>query len=377
MVVTTCGCSSMARAPAFQAGYAGSIPVTRSMRAAILEEMGRPLAVADVADPEPGPGDVVVAVEACGICGSDLHASDNLPLSGLVMGHEFCGSIVATGPGVDQVREGDRVVGLSLVSCGQCQACREGRIRKCLAAQMIGIERPGAYAEFVALPQSAVLALPDHLDHRHGALAEPLAVARHAVHRAQVAPGDTVAVLGAGPVGLAVTSWLADLGAAQVVAIDPVAARRRAASAVGATASIDPTGLGSELADAVAEACGGAPQRVIECVGVPGLLEQSLAIAAVDATVAVTGVCMEPESITPLIPMVKELSVNFAFFYQYQDMVEAIGAMAAGRINVDAMVSDEVPLAELPERFEQLKSPGDDVKVLVRPRQESNLRPPD
>ena len=366
----------MARAPAFQAGYAGSIPVTRSMRAVVMESMGQPLVAVDLPDPTPNEGEVVVAVDACGICGSDLHAAVHLPLDGTVLGHEFCGTVVDPGRSSGTIATGSRVVGLSLVTCGECDACRSGRIRKCALASMVGFERPGAFAEFVTLPESSLLPLPEPLDHRHGALAEPLAVARRAVYRSAATPGSTVVVLGAGPVGLAATLWLAHLGAASIVVSDPVAARRDAAMRAGATATIDPTA--GDTAGAIAELCGGAPRHVIECVGIPGLLDQAIAVAGVDATVSVAGVCMEPETVTPILAMVKELDLRFSFFYTRQDMQAALDEMAAGRLDPTGLVTDEVGLDALPEKFRALLAPGGgpvDTKVLVRPRQDSNLRP--
>jgi (R,R)-butanediol dehydrogenase / meso-butanediol dehydrogenase / diacetyl reductase len=330
-----------------------------------MESMGRPLVVTEVPDPSPLPGEVVVRVDACGICGSDLHASDNIPFEGLVMGHEFCGTVVDTTEGSGAWRPGDRVVALSLATCGTCAACLDGRVRKCLTAQMLGLERPGAYADFVAMPGSALLALPDSLDHRHGALVEPLAVARHAVERCGVRPGENVAVLGAGPVGLAVALWLDHLGAGTIVVSDPAVTRRQAALHLGATATVDPTA--DDVAAAVADACGGAPQHVIECVGIPGLLQTATEVAAVDGVVTIAGVCMTPEQVTPLVAMVKELDVRFAFFYRRQDMDATLDEMAAGRLDPLGMVTAEISLADLPTRFEQLKTPTSDCKVLVRP----------
>src|SRR5690554_4729601 len=178
-----------------------------------MNEMGRPLELADVPDPAPGPGEVLLRVDACGICGSDLHASDQLPLADLVLGHEFCGTVAETGPGVTERRAGDRVVALSLPTRGKCVACATGRVGKCSEALMVGIEIPGAYAEYVVMPAHNLIAMPEALDHRHGALIEPLAVALHAVKRAAVSQGDNVVVLGAGPVGQAVLVWLDHLGA--------------------------------------------------------------------------------------------------------------------------------------------------------------------
>jgi (R,R)-butanediol dehydrogenase/meso-butanediol dehydrogenase/diacetyl reductase len=343
------------------------------MRAVALSGLGEPLTLGELPDPTPEPGEVVVAVDACGICGSDLHTAEHLPLPGLVMGHEFCGTVVETTPGAGHWRPGDRVVGVSLATCGTCDACRDGRIRKCLAAQMIGFDRAGAYADYVALPHTSLLALPDDLDHRHGALVEPLAVARHAVERAAVAPGDAVAVLGAGPVGLAVLLWLRHLGAGPVVVTDPSPGRRAMALELGATAALDPTA--TDVAAESADLCHGAPSRVIECVGVAGLLQSATEVVGVDGVVSVTGVCMTAEEIFPLVAMTKELDVRFAFFYRRQDMEATIAATAGGSLDPLALVTDEIGLDGLPARFETLKRPNLDAKVLVRPRQDSNLRP--
>jgi (R,R)-butanediol dehydrogenase/meso-butanediol dehydrogenase/diacetyl reductase len=333
-----------------------------------MTAMGEPLAVTDVPDPTPGPGDVVVAVAACGICGSDLHAAAHLPLDGTVFGHEFSGTVAevrATANSDMPWVPGDRVVGLSLATCGVCPACRAGRVRKCPHAQMIGFDRPGAYADYVALPAHNLVRLPGNLDHRHGALAEPLAVARRAVRRAEVGPDTPVVVLGAGPVGLAVTAWLARLGVTTIVASDPSPTRRHAALAMGATAVVDPDA--GPLDEGLVELCGGAPTRIIECVGVPGLLQDAVNLAAVDAVVSVAGVCMVPEEFTALVAMVKELDLRFSFFYERRDVLEALEAMAGGWEEPLAMVTGEVSLDALPQRFEELRSPGSDCKVLVRP----------
>lgn len=330
-----------------------------------MEGMGRPLAVHDLDDPAPEPGEVVLRVDACGICGSDLHASDQLPFSDLVLGHEFCGTVAALGNNVSGWSVGDRAVALSLATCGRCVACLSGRVRKCPEAQMVGIERAGGYAEFVALPTQALLAMPEPLDHRHGALIEPLAVALHAVQRAGVRTGDDVVVLGAGPVGLAVVLWLDRLGTREIVVSDPAAQRREAATNLGATLVLDPTA--ADVPGEAAERCGGAPANVIECVGVPGLLQQATEVVGVDGTATIAGVCMAEEPVVPIVAMSKELDVRFAFYYRRQDMVGTIDLIARGRLDPLPLVTDEIALDAVPERFEALKTPSTDCKVLIRP----------
>ncbi len=308
---------------------------------------------------------MILTVDACGICGSDLHLSDSFPLPGLVMGHEFCGTVSAIGSGVTNRRVGDRVTALSLAPCGACAACLAGRIRKCERVAMIGIERPGAYAEFVAVEANDTYALPDALDARHGALIEPLAVALHTVERAGLKANDDVLVLGGGPVGAAVALWLRALGAGEVVVSDPVSSRRALAERVGASATIDPGR--DDVGTAFADLTGGLAPVVIECVGVAGLLQHATDVAAVDATVVIAGVCMGPDTLTPLVPMSKELDVRFAFYYRADDYVTSIEMIERGRIDPLPLVTDEIGLDDVPDRFAALKHPTDECKVLIRP----------
>jgi (R,R)-butanediol dehydrogenase / meso-butanediol dehydrogenase / diacetyl reductase len=338
------------------------------VRAAVVQGEGLPLAVESVDDPAPGPGELVLAVEACGICGSDLHLAEALPIPGLVLGHEFCGTVAAVGPEVVGWAVGDLATALSLRTCGTCVACRSGRPRKCLAAEMVGVERPGAYAELVAVAAHDARRLPEGFDPRHGALVEPLAVALHTVERAALVPGEAAVVLGAGPVGLAVALWLAALGAGEVVVSDPVPSRRALAERLGASATVDPSELaGSALAAAVAERCGGPPPLVVECVGVPGLIGQACDVAATDGRVVVAGVCMGPDQLLPLVPMAKELDLRFAFYYRDDDWRHTIRSIERGRLDPEPLLTDEVDLDATPAAFDALRRPTTQCKVLVRP----------
>ncbi|MCC5954137.1 MAG: alcohol dehydrogenase catalytic domain-containing protein [Acidimicrobiia bacterium] len=335
------------------------------MRAAVLPAQGADLDLVDLPDPEPAPGELLLEVEACGICGSDLHAAVHLPLDGTVFGHEFCGVVRELGPGVDGFSLGERVTAMSLATCGTRVACRSGRVRKCLSASMIGIERPGAYAELATVPAHNVVRLPASLDARHGALVEPLAVALHTVDRAGLRPGDDAVVLGGGPVGQAVVLWLAALGARNIVVSDPVAHRRELAGILGATHTVDPTT--EDVAAAVVAACGAPPRVVIECVGIPGLAQHATEVAAVDGTVVIAGVCMEADPLVPFIAMSKELDVRFAFYYRAQDYTHTVAMLEQRRIDPLPMVTGEVSLDDTPGAFAALHRPTTECKVLIRP----------
>jgi len=332
------------------------------MRAAVMARLGSPLDVVDMADPVPAGHELVLRVGHCGICGSDLHLHDTFELPGLVLGHEFAGEVVAVGTGVDGWSSGTLAVGLSLASCGQCAECRVGRVRKCATVAMVGVERPGAYAEYVALPAHDVIALPSNLTTALGALVEPLAVARHAVERAGGVEGRHTLVVGGGPVGLAVALWLPLFGAASVTVSDPAEGRRQMALDLGVDAVADPAAGGPLLG-----ADGAPPSVVFECVGLPGLIEGSAAACAVDGRVVVVGVCMGPDTIVPMTAMAKELDLSYAFYYRRQDFEATIAALDDGSLAGERLITGEVGLDDLPARFDTLKTAGADVKVLLAP----------
>jgi (R,R)-butanediol dehydrogenase/meso-butanediol dehydrogenase/diacetyl reductase len=335
------------------------------VRALACQGLGEPLALTEVDDPTPGPGEVVVAVAACGICGSDLHLVDALPLPGHVLGHELAGTVAAVGEGVDGWAEGDPVMPLSLATCGRCDACRRGRPRKCATALMLGVETPGGYAEYVKAPAHDLVPLPADLDLGTAALTEPLAVARHAVGRGGLQPGESTLVIGAGPVGLAVALWLRRLGAGSVAVSDPQATSRAMAEALGVDLALDPTAgdLGTQLADAGLAA----PDLVLECVGLPGLADQAAGAAALDGRVVVVGVCMGEDRFLPYTSMAKELDWRFAFYYCRADVDATVEALADGSLAGADLVTGEVDLADGPDRFEAIKAGNADTKVLLRP----------
>jgi (R,R)-butanediol dehydrogenase/meso-butanediol dehydrogenase/diacetyl reductase len=323
------------------------------------------LAVADLPDPSPGPGDLVLRVEACGICGSDLHMAHSLKdHPGIVFGHEFCGTVVALGADVAGYREGDRVVGYPLSGCGQCPACLANAVAKCRRVKLIGAQRPGAYAEYVAVGAAQSFLLPEALTPDLGALVEPLAVAHHALERTPRDPGEPVLVLGAGPVGLAVALWARALGASQVVVSDPVAHRRELAATVGATA-VDPTE--QDVGAAFADVTGGRPRVVVECVGRPGLIQHAVQVAATDAHLTLVGACTAPDTFLPVVATSKELTLQFVVYYRPRDFAETLDFLTAGRLDPRPLVTGQVSLEELPARFTKLMAPNDDCKVLVHP----------
>ncbi|MEO8698306.1 MAG: zinc-binding dehydrogenase [Acidimicrobiales bacterium] len=337
------------------------------MRAAVLNEQ-KTFDIVEHPDPAPGASDLVLRVEACGICGSDLKAAGGMPV-GLVMGHEFCGEIVAMGPdAAGSWKIGDRVASLPLIGCGTCLACLQGDIVHCeRGADPIGVGgSSGAYAEYIKVGSRETFLLPESFGHGDGALVEPLAVGLHAVDRAQLGRGDNVLIIGGGPVGMAVTLWARHFGAREIIVSDPVAARRDQCGRLGATAGIDPAKTES-VPESYRRAVGSLPDVVFECVGVPGMVQASIDAATVHGKVVIVGVCSKPDPFVPIVALMKELTMHFVVYYRSADYRYTIDMVNAGRINALPMVSERIGLDEFPAMFEALKHPTTQCKVLVLP----------
>jgi 2-desacetyl-2-hydroxyethyl bacteriochlorophyllide A dehydrogenase len=327
------------------------------MRAAVLND-DHQLEVADIADPTPGPGELVLQVTACGICGSDLKLRPAMP-AGLVMGHEFCGEIVETGAETDPVwRVGRHVTALPLIGCGRCLACLAGEPAHCAHADCVGVGgSPGAFAEYVRVDQRETVALPEFLDPTLGALVEPLAVGLHAVERARIHAGDKVLVVGAGPVGLAVIAWAALSGASELVVSDPSAVRRDAAKEFGATRTVDP----------VAEPLERRYDVVIECVGLPGLTDACVHASVTHGHVVFAGVCTKPDPYVPIGAVMRELTMDFVVYYTRREFFSVVDALAQGAVDAEPFVTKRVGLEGADDAFTELTEAKDQRKILVLP----------
>jgi len=335
------------------------------MKAAVVRD--KRLIVADVPDPAPGPGEVLVKTLACGICGSDLHAlkhadrfaeayvrADGTRIfdfsRDMVMGHEFCAEIVDYGPKTDRrLPVGTRVCSMPVLLRG------EGR-------QTIGYsnDHPGGYAEYMRLTESLLLAVPNGLATEHAALTEPMAVGVHAVNKARLVPGDTALVVGCGPVGLAVIAALRVRGVHPIVAADFSPRRRELAVLLGADVVVDPKET------ALAERWR-ATTVAIACVGVPGVIDQMMVSAPRGARIVVVGVCMEPDTIHPLRGISKELNLQFVLGYDAEEFAATLRHIAEGVIPAAPLVTGTVGVDGVAGAFEALASPERHAKILVEP----------
>ena len=315
--------------------------------------------IEQVADPTPGAGELVVQVMACGVCGSDLHARPAMP-DGTIMGHEFCGEVVAVGPGAERAwREGSRVAVLPVLSCGECSWCRAGEVAHCRAARLIGLGgSPGGFAELAVVSSALAFEVPEELPDIYGALVEPFAVGLHTARAAGISTGDDVLIMGAGPVGLTTTRWAREMGARRIVVSDPAATRRRMSEDFGASAVVDPTvdELGHDF------------DVVIDCVGRPGLLDRAIDATRTKGRILVAGVCVEPDPYLPVLALLKELTIGFSVYYRPDEFEHVIAAFADGRIDPGGLVTDTVALDQLGSAFDRLATDPTDSKILVDPR---------
>jgi (R,R)-butanediol dehydrogenase/meso-butanediol dehydrogenase/diacetyl reductase len=337
------------------------------LRAAVLAEDRPRLELAEVAAPTPGPGEALLRVTGCGICGSDLHLASQLASVGSVLGHEIAGVVAGVGAGVDPTvwPDGRAVVARPFAGCGRCPFCLGGRADHCAQFQLIGLERPGGFAEFVCVRGDELFALPAGVSVDEQPLVEPLAVMRRAFRRGRVTAADRVAVLGAGPIGLAAVAWAVAVGVETVVVSEPSALRRDLAVRLGATAAFDPSE--GAVAAGVVEATRGGPTVVIECSGRAGLIEQAVELAAVDGRVVVVGICPQNDEIFPFWAMSKELDIRFSIYYGREDFTDSLDALDSHRLDVTSMVTETIGLEDLPERFARLERDPDAGKVIVRP----------
>jgi len=340
------------------------------MRAAVFHEVGKPLAIETVDDPTPAPDQVILQVASAGICGSDLHMTENPQMpSGIILGHEFAGTIQALGSAVQgRWKVGDRVTALPLNACLQCEACAAHLPALCPNNLFTGTTplAPGAYAQFVAARGGMLQRLPDGVSFEEGALVEPLAVGHHIVSMAQMPRDAAVLVLGGGPIGLAVAIFARHAGARHVVVSERSPDRRGLAKTIGATAVIDP---GEEdVAAAFARSTGSErPQVVFECVGIPGMLDQAIQLVGVRGQVVVAGVILKQDAFLPIVALGKEVAIRYSQAYTESDFEAVIGAIARGEVTPGPIHTSTVSLDELPSAFEALRSQPRECKVLIRP----------
>jgi threonine dehydrogenase-like Zn-dependent dehydrogenase len=316
------------------------------MKALRLKATGK-LAIHDVEKPVPGPNDVLVKVDACGICGTDRHLfHGEFPSTPpVILGHEFTGVVEAVGSGVKNFQVGMRVTGDPNISCGLCPECQRGRVNLCRNLRAIGIQRDGGFADYVCMPETQAFALPAGLDPLHGAFCEPLACCIHGVDMAEIKTGDSVVVLGGGVIGLLVVQLARLAGATRVVLATRNAEKRSLAESIGATATVDPSS--GDVLELIAGDDGILPAGadvVLECAGVPETVEQTPRLARKGGTAVILGVMPQGAKVS----------------------IEPFDLIASGAIKVEPLISRRIGFEEALETIAN-PAPSGEIRALVIP----------
>jgi len=326
----------------------------------------------DVPEPSPGPGQLKVKVNLAGICGTDLKeyeygpgmiAVDKVPLT---LGHEFAGRVVEVGRGVTNFKVGERVTGVGYWFCGECYYCKRAMYNLCLNGGFTGLTVDGCMAEYVVVPSYAVYKLPDSVSDEAGALVEPLAVALHAVRLGNVRPGDTVAILGDGTIGLCTLLAARAAGASEVYLVAKHKGRGKIALAMGATAVINPRD--GDPVKLIASLTGGLGVDVsFECVGRPDTPQICLDLARRGGTTVIVGVFEKPSLVHFQSVMFNQKTIVGSPIYVDEGRT-AVEMLADKRIDPSRLITAKVPLKDGVEMgFEKLiHNKEDNVKILLK-----------
>ena len=342
------------------------------MRAARFINVGD-MQIEEVAKPVAGQGELLVRVEATGLCGSDRHMFHGeyptaLPVT---LGHEFAGIVEAVGSGVGRIGVGARVTGDPNIACGYCPACRMGRVNLCHNLKAIGVQLDGGFAQYVIVPQTQAIELPLELTPTHGAFCEPLACCLHGLDVARIAPGSSVAVLGGGVIGLLMVQLAKLAGATTVILSTRQRPRRDLALTLGATHAVDPSAV--DPIAAVSGASGiipGGVDVVLECAGVADTFTQSIAMARRGGTVVIFGVMPKGQrvAVEPFDLLFRELRVEGAYLNPLTH-ARAAQMVGAGVLDLDRLITRTIPLEELPQVLATPPGLGE-IKTIVLPNQQ-------
>ncbi|NUU64385.1 2,3-butanediol dehydrogenase [Paenibacillus agri] len=338
------------------------------------------LRVETIREPEVQKGQVKIKVEACGICGSDLHEYAAGPIfipegaphpltneqAPIVMGHEFSGQIVEVGEGVSSLQIGDRVVVEPIFACGKCAACKQGKYNLCDKMGFLGLAGGGGgFSEYVSVDVNMVHKIPSSLSYEQGALVEPSAVALYAVRSSQFKVGDRAAVFGTGPIGLLVIEALKASGASEIYAVELSEERRNKAEELGAI------GINPAEKDAVQEIIkltNGGVDVAYEVTGVPVVLTQAIQSTGIGGQIMIVSIFEREASIHPNQIVMQER--NIAGIIGYRDVFPAvISLMGQGYFPAEKLITKRIALGDIVEEgFETLLKEKNQVKIMVSPR---------
>jgi len=322
--------------------------------------------------PPPGPGEVRLRPLWCGICGTDVEeyrggphfipSGEPHPLTGrsapITLGHEFSGEVVDVGPRVERFRPGDRVAADTLIFCGECYWCRRHQVTLCERLAALGLMADGGLAGLCNAPERTLLPIPEGVSDEAGALAETLAVAVRALRRGRLAVGESVAVVGAGAVGLMALQAALASGASKVSVVEPLSERRRLAASLGADEVYAPE-------EAVLAA-----DIVVECSGNAGAVRTAMDAARKGGRVVLLGIYGRPGTLEFLevVGAEKEIIGSLSHVYD-EDFAAAVSLLGRGVVRAEPLISDRVPLSRSLDDgiLALMREPEEHLKILIRP----------
>jgi L-iditol 2-dehydrogenase len=328
----------------------------------------------DFPEPKVGADDVLVRVRACGICGSDVQGSTGKTgrrIPPLIMGHEAAGVVDSIGKNVKDLEKGDRVCFDSTVYCNRCEQCQAGFYNRCENRQVLGVSTPdfkrhGAFAEYVAVPSWIVSKIPEHLSFTHAALLEPVSIGVHAANRAPLSSDDTVVVIGAGTIGLFILQASRLKCAGNVFVSDINEFRRDAASKLGADEVIDP--VKSNLKETVLKKTKNKGADVtFEAVGYASTFQDAISVTKMGGHLVAVGNLekMAEFDLQQFIASELTFTGSYASSGEFRDCIELV---ASGKINVEPLISDVLPLEDGPRAFDRLlKAEENLLKIVLEP----------
>ncbi len=326
--------------------------------------------------PQAGPGELVIEVEQCGVCGSDIHMMiEGWGRPGSIEGHEYSGRVVQVAEGVEGWDVGDPVVGGPAPRCGRCRHCLAGRPSLCDERDTPGTTAwQGAFARYKSLPAAQAVRVPDGMALRVAALAEPLAVALHGLTRARVEPGQRVMVFGAGPIGSLTVAALRQRGVDDITVCEPNMGRRHLAKRVGARSVVEPSDLEIPTIAEPGRIVDGAADLVLECSGNAQAMEAGLAQLARGGRMVLVGAGMRQPRFDPNRILLNELEVSGAFCYDPGGFDAALEMLGSQRFPVDALIDPTgFALRDLAATLQRIASGEIAAKAMIDPREE----PPD
>jgi len=341
---------------------------------AIVYDDPRKIVVKDVPKPRVGPRDLLMKVKAAGICGSDLEmARGNRPdvVPPRIPGHEVAGEVTEAGGQTTRFQVGDRVVVEPIISCGTCRNCRVGRYNVCKELKFVGVHIDGAFAEYLAIPEQRAYKIPDHLSYEEAAVLEPTAVGVHIIKRAKVSLGDTVVILGAGPIGLQTGQAAKNRGAGYLMMTDVLDYRLEIAKKLAADLVIN--SAEEDLLQRVNEVTDGeGADVVIEAVGKSETILQTMDLVRVGGRILLAGLSVERFATDPptfwMRQLLKEVTIETSRSYAAGNWDAAIKLVSRGAINCEALVTHRFPLDQASRAYEVAdRKLENSMKVLFTP----------